>query len=505
MVGRVFTRLSAALLLVAFVSPVPLQAADEGKPTPVKPQPYYGHFETQVLAGNTVNTLVLPFKENLLRPLDDAATIQWERPPAWAEQSSLCDPSRLPKKPEPQSTPSTGTPLSSAAPKKPELGPPETLNPGFRRADTDKSITYVGFQIPAPPCWLPLRQRAQLTIKSVIDQKDAKDQPVGEQQLFNEEVDVTVFWLPLLITLLVIAIIYPGCALMYGYMRQRNYERELAETPAHDEEKLEKPPSLLASMDPVQLTANPWGRAALGKLQIFVFTLIVFGLLLFYLLRSSVLAAMSTDVMLLMGISAFGAAGGKIAYRANRRLSFNNFTWLIRQGWLPELPHKRDVASRAKWSELFLDSQTKEFDPYSFQMAIFSIVVAVALVQTSLSGLGTFKIPAELLGLLGISHAVFIGGKALDQGGFTDLDDKLDDIRKRELNLVALNHKPDAKSEDIEKENAALKEGIAEAARMFIECYRNQLQEKVPDAAEKAAQGDLSGYKFLEGAQPKRA
>jgi hypothetical protein len=493
MIARIFFRLSAAVVVAALVSPVVVQAADE--PTPVRPQPYYGHFETEVLAGGTVNTLVLPFKENLLPPLDDAAKIAWERPPAWAERNSLCDPFRLPAKPEPQeSAPSKGAPAGSAAPKKPELGPTETLNPGFRRGDTDKTV--VGLQIPAPPCWLPMRQRAKITIAATIDQKDAKGQPVGPQKLFDEEVEVTVFWLPLLITLLVLAVIYPGCALMYGYMRQRNYERELAQTPVHDEDDLEKPPSLLASMDPVQLTANPWGRAALGKLQIFVFTLIVFGLLLFYQLRSSVLAAMSTDVMLLMGISAFGAAGGKIAYRANRRLSFDNFAWLIRQGWLPDVPHKRDVASRAKWSELFLDSQTKEFDPYSFQMAVFSIVVAVALVQTSLSGLGTFKIPPELLALLGISHTVFIGGKALDQGGYTELDDKLNEVRKSELNLVALTHKADAKPDDVEKEKKALQENIAQAAQMFIECYRNQLQVKMPDIVEKAARSDPAAYKF---------
>jgi hypothetical protein len=473
-------RMLPIVAVAALVAPALALAAETT--TPAKTRSYYGHFETDVLAGDAINVFRLPFKENLLPMLtDDAARIVWDKPARLFER--FCDKTWLQdvkawlqavKEKKPPGSPNTTAPSSK-------------ITTSFRKSDAEKPETLIGFNIPSPPCWFPMQQSGTITFKSDINETDPKQQSFPGEVLFNQTVDVTVFWLPLLITLMVIGIIYPGCALMYRYMRKRNHEREKAQRPETEWGQLEEPPSWPASLDPVQLTANPWGRASLGKLQIFVFTMIVFGLLLFYLLRSSVLAAMSADVMLLMGISAVGAAGGKVAYTANRRLSLQNFAWLIRKGWLPALPSKRDVAPRAKWSELFLDSQTKEFDPYSFQMAIFSVIVAIALAQTSLSGLGTFKIPAELLALLGISQAVFIGGKALDKGGYRDLDEKLNEVRKHELTLAALDKKTDRKPNELEIEKDALKESTAQAAQMFMECYRNQLQDKISDVVEKAA------------------
>lgn len=476
-------RMLPVAALAAAVAGGPAVADDAQVPKPS----YYGHFATEVLAGDTVNVFTLPFKENLLPPSIDANTVRidWAKPAVALRR--FCDKGLLEKIDNPPGPDKTGD------------RPAVT----FRKADpANDAQTLIGVRIPPPPCWWPIQQRAKVTITSPVGESDPKSQARVTQKLFDQEVDVTVFWLPLLITLTVIGFIYPGCALMYGFMRQRNHERERSQRPETEWDKLEEPPSLLASLDPVQLTANPWGRASLGKLQIFMFTLIVFALLLFYLLRSSVLAAMSNDVMLLMGISAVGAVGGKIAFTANRRISFQNWAWLIRHGWLPELPGKRDIAPRAKWSELFLDSETKEFDPYSFQMAIFSVIVAVALAQTSLSGLGTFKIPAELLALLGISHAVFIGGKAIDKGGYRELDDKLDEVRKHELNVAALNAKTDAKPEELAKEKDALRESIAQAAQMFAETYRNQLQGRIPEAAEIAARGGTSAYQILASPAP---
>jgi hypothetical protein len=471
---------AAAVVLASVVA----QAAEP----PAKPR-VYGHFETEMLAGGTVNVLRLPFKENLLPTLsDDAARIEWDKPAEPFER--FCDKTWLQDiKAWLQAV------KEKKAPGSPR--PSARITESFRKFDADKSETLIGFNIPLPPCWFPMQQSGTLTVKSDIVNEGNPTQRYAGEILFNQTVDVSVFWLPLLITLTVIGLIYPGCALMYGYMRRRNYEREKAQSHEPEGSQIEEPPSWLASLDPVQLTANPWGRASLGKLQIFVFTLLVFGLLLFYLPRSSVLAAMSADVMLLMGVSAVGAAGGKIAYVANRRLSFQNFAWLIRQGWLPALPSKRDVAPRAKWSELFLDSQTKEFDPYSFQMAIFSIIVAIALAQTSLSGLGTFKIPPELLGLLGISQAVFIAGKALDQGGYRDLDQKLEEVRRHESNVATLDKKTDRKPDELEKEKDALRESRAQAAQMFIECYRNQLQDNIPAVVEEVARGGTSAYDIL--------
>jgi hypothetical protein len=423
------------------------------------PRSTLGHFESGVLAGKAVNVLTLPFAETVLPVLPDErmARIAWDPPGPW--QASFCDKER---------------PLEQG------------LKAVFKRTGTESFQTLVGFQIPAPRCWVPLSQRATLTIDgNIVETIPAMS---GNRPLFGGEAYVTVFWQPLLITLLVLGFIYPGCAAIYFYMRTRNYKRDAASS------ELEPPPTFLTSLDPVQITADPWGRASLGKLQIFLFTLIIFGILLFNLLRRDILAAMSADVLALLGISAAGAAGGKIAYMKNRRLSFENFAWLIRHGWLPQKGLERAIAPRAKWSELFLDSNTKEFDPYAFQMAIFSMVVAIALARTSLAGLGTFHIPTELLGLLGISQAVFVGGKAMDTGGFPELDDKLDEVRKHERNIVTLKKKTDAKSkEDLPKEQDALIESTAQAGQMFAELYRTHFK-NIPSAVEEAANKMTTAY-----------
>jgi hypothetical protein len=391
------------------------------------PPQYYGHFDTNVLAGGTTNALVLPFARSLIRS-GPAATFRFIN-----EGIKGCD----------KAIDSTRIAYTKSNP-------------------ADAGETLVGIELPSSACWYLLSVPGSLKVTAEIGAAE----PGKLTTLFDETVHVSGLWLPLLITLLIVALTYPGCAAIYYFMRQRNNKADL---------------TFLQSLDPVQITANPYGRGSLGKLQIFLFTLIVFGLLIFYLLRSGVIASMSTDVMLLLGISAAGAVGGKIAYRANRRVSFENWAWLIRNGWLPD-KDKRDIAPQAHWRDLFLDGNTDEFDPYAFQMAVFSLVVAIALVKSTLAGLGTFKIPAELLELLGISQAVYIGGAAIDKTGFPELDKKLDEIRQHEKDFA------NAKTPD--EQAAILKlisEGRAQAARMFSEIYTNQLPHGLPDAVKQEA------------------
>jgi hypothetical protein len=363
-------------------------------------------------------------------------------------------------------------------------GPSSIPAAAASRRESDKATEhFIGVQIPEPPCWLPMTQSALVKITGTIVEANGNQR--SNETLYEGKSYVTVFWLPLALTLLAVGLIYPGCALVYWYMRQRRYKRAVATPRRPGEGEPIPPPSLLESLDPVQITANPWGRGSLSKLQIFLFTMIVFALLLFFQLRSGVLADMSSDVMWLLGISAVGAVGGKIVLTNNRRLSFENWAWLIRRGWLPEAG-RRDLAPRAKWSELFLDSDTDEFDPYSFQMAAFSLVVAVALARTSVSGLGTFKIPEQLLYLLGLSQVLFVGGKALGGSGYKELGDKLDEVRRHEQTVAVLKNKPDAKPEEKAAAENALKESMAQAAQIFAELYRNQLPDSIPSVVDDA-------------------
>jgi hypothetical protein len=388
-----------------------------------KRQSFEGRFKTAVLAGDSLNELIVPVEPRLVDRLPREVKIAWPQ--------SRCDAS------------SSGLQVRSMS-----------------TIANDQTKTVFVVHVPAPPCRWPIAQPAAITIQGeLVD-------PPGVHTLFDQIVPVSVLWVPAALTLLAIATIYPGCAITVWLMRRYQFRRG-----ARPDR-----PTFLSSLDPVQITANPYGRASLAKLQIFLFSMIVFGLLLFFQLRTSTLPALSTDIMLLMGISAVGATGGKITHVAKRRLRFDNWTWLRRKGWLPE---KGEVAPRARWSELFLDGDTKEFDPYSFQMAVFSFVVAVALVRTSLSDFGSFKIPNELLALLGLSQVVFIGGKAVEKSAYNELDAKLDDVRaKEEAVRVAARTVPNDPAMQTARD--ALKADLIAAAEGFVATFREQLPPDTP-------------------------
>ena len=429
----------------------------QGTPTPPAPANYRGNFNTDVLAGGSVNELKVPFAPSLLSDLSSVQVkIDWEDVPETGFLARFCPSGAL-----------KSLSIQGAA---------------SRRESNKAGEHFVGIEIPSPPCWFPMSQRAFIKVQGTI--ADANNNRRVGETLYEGRAYTTMFWLPLAITLLAVGLIYPGSALVYWYMRQQKHERDKAAQPAEGEKRT-PPPTILESLDPVQITANPWGRGSLGNLQIFLFTLIVFALLLFFQLRSGVLAEMSSDVMWLLGISAVGAMGGNLVLTRNRRLSFENWSWLIRSGWMPK-KGRRDVAPRAKWSELFVDSDSDEFDLYSFQMAVFSFVVAVALAQTSLTGLGTFKIPEQLLYLLGLSQTLFVGGQAIGTSPYKELNDKLNEVRRHEQTAAALDKKTDAKPEEIAAAKNALAESKAQAAQMFAELYRRQLPDGIHKVVDKA-------------------
>ncbi|MDR3631985.1 MAG: hypothetical protein P4L42_16825 [Desulfocapsaceae bacterium] len=185
--------------------------------------------------------------------------------------------------------------------------------------------------------------------------------------------------------------------------------------------------------DPVYLTSGFNDSASLSQFQIFSFTLLVLGLLVFILMRTSVLSDISSDVLLLLGISAAGTTGSKITGIKKNRLSFDNWSWLRNNKWLtayePGLGKTPD-AGRAKWSDLLKTNGS--FDIYSFQLATFSFLVGVALLKSDISTLATFHIPQNLLALLGLSNGVYVVGKAISPNSIGELDDKLEALRAAE-------------------------------------------------------------------------
>lgn len=417
--------------LIAFAPSITAQ-------TPPATSSASSEFATRILAGGASNALIVDVQPADLVRLP-TATLRWL--PQHARAAGCND------------RPDAGISVLSKAPD-----------------PANNSRTVLTLYVPAPPCRWPPYQYAHITVAAGA----ADGSTTGARVLFDGALRVSVLWFPLFLTLAVVGFIYPGCAVIAWRAERRRANRNVSGATMMD---VLSTPSLWKKLDPVQITANMWGRASLPKLQIFSFSLIVFGLLLYYQIRNGILSGLSEDVLILLGISAVGTAGGRYTHSVKRRLSLESWAWLRRKGWLPSKDDEKktsDVSSRAAWGELITDTDNKEFDVYSFQMAIFSIVVAGALMTSSLTGLATFEIPDALLGLLGLSQAVFIAGKAIETSPFTELDAKLAKVREHEKKyheaIAQAATKPDANA-TAATARSDFKTDVALAANMFWALY----------------------------------
>jgi hypothetical protein len=181
---------------------------------------------------------------------------------------------------------------------------------------------------------------------------------------------------------------------------------------------------------PVVITAGVMGRGSVSKLQIFFFSFVVVWLLNYILLRTGELSALSPHVLMLLGISAAGTAGAKAAAVTRNRLSTENWTWLVKKRWVKAQPDRRE----AGWADLLVSDG--EFDVSKFQMLAFNLVVAVALLMSGLTELANFTIPETLLGVLGLSQVVYLGGKVMPANPYADLDRMTGEVRALESEFV---------------------------------------------------------------------
>lgn len=191
------------------------------------------------------------------------------------------------------------------------------------------------------------------------------------------------------------------------------------------------------SLSPVYLTTERHGKTSLSRFQIFFFTLLVFGLLVFIFLRTGVLSDISPDILLLLGISAAGATGSAVTDSMKTRLSFENWSWVRNYKWLTVYEKGASQTTDpnlARWRDLLKTND--DFDIYKFQLVIVSIVVGAGLLGSDLMSLSKFTIPPNLLGLLGLSNAVYIAGKAVGTS-FAELNDTVAKLRAAEKDWVS--------------------------------------------------------------------
>jgi hypothetical protein len=182
-------------------------------------------------------------------------------------------------------------------------------------------------------------------------------------------------------------------------------------------------------LNPIHLTANAFNQASVQKLQVLLFSFLVGWLVLSLVLRTGALADLSLTVVGLLGISGVGAAVAQKTYQQTTRLSFENWAWLSARKVL-KAPPGTDVGKGPQWRDLVLTN--REFDVYKLQTIIFSVAVALAMVGAGASHLSTFAVPETLLGILGLSQIVYVGGILARPPATADLDVALTKLRGAE-------------------------------------------------------------------------
>ena len=224
--------------------------------------------------------------------------------------------------------------------------------------------------------------------------------------------------------------------------------------------------------NPLVITAGRFGRGSLSRLQVFYFTLIVIASLTYVLVGTQQLDGLSQDVLMLLGISAVGAAGGQVVAVTRKRLSSENWSWLIKKKWITESIERksRPVSPRD------LVSADGQFDIYKFQMLAFSLIVGAALVGATFregATLETFTISGSMLGVLGLSQVVYLGGKAAGPPTNEDLNTALTEVRRLEIAFIkAVTEKWETEppsAADVGTQDKALAKAIAAAPAAYNE------------------------------------
>jgi hypothetical protein len=190
---------------------------------------------------------------------------------------------------------------------------------------------------------------------------------------------------------------------------------------------------LAYTLSPIRISAAWFGDASMSQVQVILFTFIVAGLLFHLWLSTAALSNISNDLLILLGISAVGAGGAKFTQTLKVSLKPETARFLIGKGWfdwklLPARTH-------ATLGNLLLTDD--RLDVYKFQMAIFTVVVACYVISAGQTDLGEVKISDTMLYLIGISQAVYVGGKAVTDRT-TDLENAVVKMMELEKQILGL-------------------------------------------------------------------
>ena len=179
---------------------------------------------------------------------------------------------------------------------------------------------------------------------------------------------------------------------------------------------------------------------------------ILAGILFYLWLRTGLLADISNDLLILLGISAVGAGGAKFTATMKTDLDPKVKAFIIGHGWYnwKTVPAGQTATLR----NLLLTGG--RLDVYKFQMALFTLVVAAYVLSSGQNDLGVVKISDTMLYLIGISQGVYLGGKAI-----TDRTSRIEDAVKKMIENEAQVADPKKKMEYDQAEETAKTEFAA--------------------------------------------
>jgi hypothetical protein len=192
--------------------------------------------------------------------------------------------------------------------------------------------------------------------------------------------------------------------------------------------------SFLRALNPALVSAGPDGKGSLSTFQTLVFSLAVAALITLLLLQTGTLVDLSGSILTLLGISGIGATIAKGTDSQRNTLSADNRAWLLRHGWIPMAKTVVDPSS-ATWRDFFTTDGV--FDVYRYQSFIFGLVVIGGLIAAGVNQLSTFVVPNTILGIVGLSQVVYIGGKLVTPTNISDLNAAIAGLRSDELKLKA--------------------------------------------------------------------
>lgn len=192
--------------------------------------------------------------------------------------------------------------------------------------------------------------------------------------------------------------------------------------------------SFLRALNPAQVSAGPDGKGSLSTFQTLAFSLAVAALITLLLLQTGTLVDLSGSILTLLGISGIGATIAKGTDSQRNTLSADNRAWLLRHGWIPMAKTVVDP-SNATWRDFFTTDGV--FDVYRYQSFIFGLVVIGGLIAAGVNQLSTFVVPNTILGIVGLSQVVYIGGKLVTPTNISDLNAAIAGLRTDEQKLKA--------------------------------------------------------------------